>query len=84
MVERVLGKDEVTSSILVNSSRIFTKPARVAGFVFWVRHMEEHLRDLDVENPEVERVLGWARGEFIVPEDFDEPLPAEIEDSFYH
>jgi hypothetical protein len=56
----------------------------VAGFVFWVRHMEEHLRDLDVENPEVERVLGWARGEFIVPEDFDEPLPAEIEDSFYH
>lgn len=29
------------------------------------------------------RELGWARGEFTVPEDFDAPLPAEIEDSFY-
>jgi prevent-host-death family protein len=31
----------------------------------------------------VRRELGWARGEFTVPEDFDAPLPAEIEDSFY-
>lgn len=29
------------------------------------------------------RKLGWARGEFEVPEDFNAPLPAEIEDSFY-
>jgi prevent-host-death family protein len=29
------------------------------------------------------RELGWARGEFKVPDDFDAPLPAEIEDSFY-
>jgi hypothetical protein len=55
----------------------------VAGFVFWVSHMEEHLHDLNAENPEVRRVLGWARGEFIVPEDFDEPLPADVEDCFY-
>jgi prevent-host-death family protein len=31
----------------------------------------------------VRRELGWAHGEFMVPEDFDAPLPAEIEDSFY-
>ena len=31
----------------------------------------------------VKRELGWARGEFTVPEDFDEPLPADVEDSFY-
>lgn len=29
------------------------------------------------------RELGWARGEFTVPEDFDDPLPPEIEESFY-
>jgi prevent-host-death family protein len=29
------------------------------------------------------RELGWARGEFTVPEDFDAPLPAEVEDCFY-
>jgi prevent-host-death family protein len=29
------------------------------------------------------RKLGWARGEFTVPENFDDPLPADIEDSFY-
>lgn len=29
------------------------------------------------------RELGWARGEFTVPDDFDAPLPAEVEDSFY-
>jgi prevent-host-death family protein len=31
----------------------------------------------------VKRELGWARGEFKVPDDFDDPLPADIEDSFY-
>lgn len=29
------------------------------------------------------RQLGWAKGEFVVPEDFNAPLPAEIEDAFY-
>ena len=29
------------------------------------------------------RELGWARGEFIVPEDFDAPLPPELQDAFY-
>jgi len=27
--------------------------------------------------------LGWAHGEFTVPDDFDDPLPPEIEDAFY-
>ena len=31
----------------------------------------------------VRRELGWARGEFTVPDDFGAPLPAEIEDRFY-
>jgi prevent-host-death family protein len=29
------------------------------------------------------RELGWARGEFTVPDDFDDPLPQDVEDSFY-
>lgn len=29
------------------------------------------------------RLLGSAKGEFVVPDDFDDPLPKEIEDSFY-
>jgi prevent-host-death family protein len=29
------------------------------------------------------RKLGIAKGEFIVPEDFNDPLPKEIEDSFW-
>lgn len=29
------------------------------------------------------RKLGWASGEFVVPEDFDAPLPSELEQSFY-
>jgi len=29
------------------------------------------------------RELGWARGEFTLLEDFDQPLPADVEDSFY-
>jgi prevent-host-death family protein len=31
----------------------------------------------------IRRELGWARGEFTVPDDFDAPLPPEIEDAFY-
>jgi prevent-host-death family protein len=29
------------------------------------------------------RRLGWAQGEFTVPEDFDVPLPADLEETFY-
>ncbi len=29
------------------------------------------------------RILGSAKGEFTVPEDFNDPLPKEIEDLFY-
>ncbi len=29
------------------------------------------------------RELGWAAGEFVVPDDFDNPLPSEVEESFY-
>lgn len=29
------------------------------------------------------RLLGSFTGEFTVPDDFDDPLPKEIEDSFY-
>ncbi|MDQ6662305.1 MAG: type II toxin-antitoxin system Phd/YefM family antitoxin [Chloroflexota bacterium] len=29
------------------------------------------------------RSLGWAAGEFVVPEDFDAPLPSDVETSFY-
>jgi prevent-host-death family protein len=29
------------------------------------------------------RVLGSAKGEFLVPDDFNDPLPKEIEDLFY-
>ena len=32
---------------------------------------------------EVRRFLGSARGEFTVPEDFNDPLPKEIEDLFW-
>ena len=30
-----------------------------------------------------ERVWGSAKGEFVVPDDFNDPLPKEIEDSFW-
>jgi prevent-host-death family protein len=40
-------------------------------------------RLIPVEKHPVRRQLGWAAGEFVVPEDFDEPLPADIEESFY-
>jgi prevent-host-death family protein len=29
------------------------------------------------------RLLGSAKGEFLVPDDFNDPLPKEIEDLFY-
>jgi prevent-host-death family protein len=31
----------------------------------------------------VKRKLGSARGKFVVPEDFNDPLPKEIEDLFW-
>ena len=33
--------------------------------------------------PGLKRTLGWARGEFTVPEDFNDPLPLDVEESFY-
>jgi prevent-host-death family protein len=33
--------------------------------------------------PARRRRLGWAAGEFAVPDDFDAPLPPSIEESFY-
>jgi prevent-host-death family protein len=35
-----------------------------------------------VSHAGAKRELGWAKGEFTVPEDFDDPLPPEIEESF--
>jgi antitoxin (DNA-binding transcriptional repressor) of toxin-antitoxin stability system len=29
------------------------------------------------------RALGSAKGDFVVPDDFNDPLPKEIEDTFY-
>jgi prevent-host-death family protein len=29
------------------------------------------------------RILGASKGEFVVPDDFNDPLPREIEDLFY-
>jgi len=36
-----------------------------------------------VEVPPGPRRLGSAKGEFTVPDDFNDPLPKEIEDLFY-
>jgi prevent-host-death family protein len=36
-----------------------------------------------VSHTVAKRELGWARGEFTVPDDFDDPMPPEIEESFY-
>lgn len=33
--------------------------------------------------PVMKRTLGWAKGEFTVPDDFNAPLPADVVDSFY-
>lgn len=34
-------------------------------------------------SPIKKRKLGWAKGEFTVPDDFNAPLPKEVEESFY-
>jgi prevent-host-death family protein len=36
-----------------------------------------------LENRPKNRFLGSAKGEFTVPDDFNDPLPKEIEDLFY-
>jgi prevent-host-death family protein len=36
-----------------------------------------------IVNKGKKRVLGSAKGEFVVPDDFNDPLPNEIEDLFY-
>lgn len=40
-------------------------------------------RLVPISSTPARRELGWARGEFTVPDDFDAPLPTEVEDSFY-
>lgn len=36
-----------------------------------------------VENAPRKRALGTAKGEFVVPDDFNDPLPPEVEESFW-
>jgi len=36
-----------------------------------------------VDTKPKKRILGSAKGEFVVPDDFNDPLPKEIEDLFY-
>jgi prevent-host-death family protein len=36
-----------------------------------------------IKAPKGKRPLGLAKGEFTVPDDFDDPLPREIEEDFY-
>jgi len=40
-------------------------------------------RLVPVDRLPVKRVLGTAKGDFVVPEDFDAPLPDEILSEFY-
>jgi len=40
-------------------------------------------RLVPAEKPPCRRQLGWAHGEFTVPEDFDVPLSADLEETFY-
>ena len=36
-----------------------------------------------VAMPQISRWIGSAKGEFVVPDDFNDPLPKEIEDLFW-
>ena len=36
-----------------------------------------------IESPARKLKLGSSKGEFVVPDDFNDPLPKEIEDLFY-
>ncbi len=36
-----------------------------------------------VDRPGVKRVLGTAKGDFVVPDDFDAPLPEEVLAEFF-
>ena len=40
-------------------------------------------RLVPMETAPAPRYLGSAKGEFTVPDDFNDPLPKEIEESFY-
>jgi len=50
-----------------------------------IRHFGEAKRRVPFRlvRSRTNRVLGSAKGEFTVPDDFNEPLPKEIEDLFY-
>jgi len=36
-----------------------------------------------VREKKITRQLGTAEGQFVVPDDFNDPLPKDVEDSFY-
>jgi prevent-host-death family protein len=40
-------------------------------------------RLVPMPNAPRKRVLGTGKGDFVVPDDFDDPLPKEIEESFW-
>ena len=40
-------------------------------------------RLVSINSSPKKRVIGSAKGQFVVPEDFNDPLPKEIEDLFY-
>jgi prevent-host-death family protein len=40
-------------------------------------------RLVPIKDASKRRTLGSAKGEFVVPDDFNDPLPKEIEDLFY-
>ena len=40
-------------------------------------------RLVPIEKLAKRRQLGLAKGQFVVPEDFDAPLPPDVEESFY-
>lgn len=36
-----------------------------------------------IKTKQKKRIIGSAQGDFVVPDDFNDPLPKEIEDLFY-
>jgi len=63
--------------------------ARAVGHSIFAQGVRCHLGDgkplpeIHFETMANARVLGSAKGEFTVPDDFNDPLPKEIEDLFW-
>lgn len=81
-------KDGYTASAVGHS--IFTQADTLAELKRNVRnavicHFGEAKRTAPIRliRGRLKRVFGSAKGEFTVPEDFNDPLPKEIEDLFY-